>query len=228
MDAPVGHDVESIRDEKVRVLKAIAPLDPEHIVRGQFRGYREEPGVAKDSPVETFAAAKLEVDSSRWAGVPFLIRAGKALATNAFEIRVQFKRPVRDIYPQSNLPNEYMRFRIGPDVTVQALGIRVKHPGEAMAGREVELLASESQAHDLLPYERLLGDAFRGDASLFAREDLVEEQWRIVDPVLGMRTSPDLYEPGSWGPAEADRLAADIGGGWREPISPPSETRKAA
>jgi glucose-6-phosphate 1-dehydrogenase len=228
MDAPVGHDVEATRDEKVRILRAIAPLDPEHIVRGQFRGYRDEPGVAKDSCVETFAAARLEVETTRWAGVPFLIRAGKALPTNAFEIRVQFKRPVRDIYPLSDPSSEYMRFRIGPDFTVQALGIRVKHPGEAMVGREVELLASESQAHDILPYARLLGDAFHGDANLFAREDLIDQQWRIVDPVLNMEDCPHLYEPGTWGPAEADKLAAGLTGGWQSPVSVPSQERKAA
>jgi glucose-6-phosphate 1-dehydrogenase len=228
MDAPVGHDIESIRDEKARVLKAIAPLDPKQIVRGQFKGYRDEPGVAKSSTVETYAAAQLEVDSSRWAGVPFLIRAGKALAANAFEIRVQFKRPIRDIYPESGLPCEYMRFRIGPDVTIHALGMRVKKPGEAMLGEEVELLASESQAHDLLPYERLLGDAFKGDANLFARQDSIEQQWRIVDPVLNMSTAPSIYEPGSWGPPEADRIAAEIGSEWVEPIPPLGETKQAA
>lgn len=228
MDAPVGHEIESIRDEKVRLLKAIAPLDPKHIVRGQFRGYRKEPGVAKDSCVETFAAARLQIETSRWAGVPFLIRAGKSLATSAFEIRVQFKRPVREIFPQSDLPSEYMRFRIGPEVTVQAVGLRVKHPGEAMVGEEVELLASESQAHDLLPYSRLLGDAFHGDTNLFSREDLINQQWRIVDPVLNMEACPHLYEPGTWGPAEANELVADLDGGWYAPAPVPSPERKAA
>ncbi|MCU1276563.1 MAG: Glucose-6-phosphate 1-dehydrogenase, partial [bacterium] len=206
MDPPVGDDVEAIRDEKARVLKAIAPLDPEHIVRGQFRGYRDEAGVARDSTVETFAAVQLQVNTWRWAGVPFFIRAGKALPCSAIEIRVQLKRPPRDIYHERAPSTDYFRFRIGPDVTTLAVGMRVKSPGEAMVGRDVELLASEDLARDMLAYERLLGDAMRGDANLFAREDAIEAQWRIVDPLLDIRTAPHSNEADSWGPAEADRL----------------------
>jgi glucose-6-phosphate 1-dehydrogenase len=228
MDAPVGKDVEAIRDEKARVLKAITPIDPNHIVRGQFRGYLDEPGVAPKSTVETFAAVQLNIDTNRWAGVPFFIRAGKSLPVDAIEIRVQLKRPPRDIYKEHAPTTEYFRFRIGPDVTALALGLRVKIPGEAMVGRDVELLASEDQAHDTLPYERLLEDAMRGDASLFAREDAIEEQWRIVDPILDMKTAPFSYEPGTWGPKEADRLAAGVASGWQNPVDSNNKMRRAA
>jgi glucose-6-phosphate 1-dehydrogenase len=224
MDPPVGDDVEAIRDEKARILKAIAPLDAGSVVRGQFRGYRDEPGVAGDSTVETFAAARLRIDTWRWADVPFFIRAGKRLPVHAIEVRVQLKRPPRDVYREGSSSSEYLRFRLGPDVTALAVGMRVKRGGEAMVGREVELLASESEARDMLPYERLLGDALRGDAGLFARRDAIEAQWRIVEPVLDLRAPPQPYEPGSWGPAEADRLVAGAPGGWHKPI----EARRAA
>ncbi|HTQ43188.1 MAG TPA: glucose-6-phosphate dehydrogenase [Polyangiaceae bacterium] len=220
MDPPVGDDVEALRDEKARILKAIAPLDAEHVVRGQYRGYRDEPGVARDSRVETFAAVELRIESWRWAGVPFFIRAGKCLPVNAVELRVQLRRPPREIFGESAPSSQYFRFRVGPDVSALALGMRVKRPGDAMVGREVELLASEDIARDMLPYERLLGDAMRGDASLFAREDAIEAQWRIVDPVLDLDSAPYPYEPGSWGPTEADRLVARIPGGWRKPVVP--------
>jgi glucose-6-phosphate 1-dehydrogenase len=220
MDPPVGEEVEAVRDEKARIFKAMAPLDAGHIVRGQFRGYREEPGVARDSNVETFVALKLCVDTWRWAGVPFFIRAGKRLATDAIELRVQFKRPPLEIYHQRSPAPEYFRFRVGPGVSALAVGMHVKRPGESMVGRDVELVACEQQARNMLPYERLLGDAMRGDAGLFAREDAIEEQWRIVEPVLDLRTPPHLYEPGSWGPAEAERLVAAAPGGWHRPTEP--------
>jgi glucose-6-phosphate 1-dehydrogenase len=220
MDPPVGDEMESVRDEKTRLLKAIAPIDAEHVVRGQFRGYGDEPGVARDSKVETFAAIKLRIENWRWAGVPFLVRAGKCLPVNAMEVRVQFKRPPRDTYRERMTSGGYFRFRIGPDTTALAVGMRVKRAGEAMVGRDVELLASESQAGDELPYERLLGDALRGDANLFARQDAVEAQWRIVDPVLDLGTPPLPYEPGTWGPREADRLVTAASGGWHAPVEP--------
>jgi glucose-6-phosphate 1-dehydrogenase len=220
MDPPVSDDVEAVRDEKARILRAIAPLEPEHIVRGQFRGYRDEPGVARDSKVETFAAVKLHIDTWRWAGVPFFIRAGKCLPVNAIEIRVQMKRPPRDVYKEPLCPHGYFRFRVGPDVAAMAIGMNVKRGGEAMVGRGVELLASEDEARDMLPYERLLGDALRGDASLFGREDATEQQWRIVDPALDLSTAPLPYDPGTWGPAEAERLVAAVPGGWHKPIDP--------
>jgi glucose-6-phosphate 1-dehydrogenase len=223
MDAPVGEDVEAVRDEKARILRAIAPLDAAHVVRGQFRGYRDEPGVARDSVVETFAAVKLSIDTWRWAGVPFFIRTGKCLPVNAVELRVQLKRPPIDVYVDcSRRPPGYIRFRLGPDMTALAVGMQVKRPGEAMEGRSIELLASEGQACDMLPYERLLADAMRGDAHLFGREDAIEAQWRIVAPVLDMQTPPFVYEPGTWGPAEAQRLVSAGPDGWNEPTDPKS------
>jgi glucose-6-phosphate 1-dehydrogenase len=226
MDPPVGEGEEAVRDEKARLFSAIAPLDPKHVVRGQFRGYRDEPGVAPYSTVETFAAAELRIESWRWADVPFFIRAGKCLPTTAFEVRVQLKRPPLDVYREKTPSGpQYFRFGLGPEVSTHALCLNVKRPGEAMVGRQVELVACEDQARDMLAYERLLGDAMRGDASLFAREDAIEGQWRIVDPVLDLDSPPYPYNPGSWGPAEADALVASIEGGWRTPGGQATERR---
>jgi glucose-6-phosphate 1-dehydrogenase len=216
MDPPVGHQVEAIRDEKARLLRAITPLDAGHVVRGQFRGYREEPGVARDSTVETFAAVELRIESWRWADVPFFIRAGKCLPVNATEVLVQLKRPPQDLFGERQTNGGYFRFRLGPDVTEGALGMRAKRPGEAMVGQDVELLAARHPMGEILAYERLLGDAMRGDASLFGREDAIEAQWRIVDAVLDDKTAPHLYEQGTWGPVEAERLVA-AHGGWHKP-----------
>jgi glucose-6-phosphate 1-dehydrogenase len=212
MDAPVSSDPETMRDEKVRLFKAIKPLSPADVVRGQFRGYRNEDGVAADSQVETFAAVRLHIDTWRWAGVPFYIRAGKRLPVTVTEVMAELRRPPQtvfdDIKPgQSN----YFRFRLSPDVFISA-GARVKTPGEAMAGEQVELIAREHPGDEMTPYERLLGDASRGDASLFARYDSVEEAWRVVDPILGSTTPLVQYDPDTWGPREADRLIADAGG----------------
>jgi glucose-6-phosphate 1-dehydrogenase len=215
MDAPVGEDLDAIRDEKARLLRSIAPLDPRRVVRGQFRGYRDEDGVSRDSTVETFAAVQLQIESSRWAGVPFFIRAGKRLPVTATEVLVLLKRPPRDIFAEGRGHGDYYRFRLGPDVTL-AMGMRVKRPGEAMRGDEKELVVVRDQRSDMLPYERLLGDAMRGDGSLFGRQDAIEAQWRIVDPVLGAATPIRSYEPGTWGPAEAARLVA-AHGHWHDP-----------
>jgi glucose-6-phosphate 1-dehydrogenase len=218
MELPAGPDVEAIRDEKARVLKTITPLDAEHVVRGQFRGYRDEPGVARDSRVETFAAATLAVQSPRWAGVPFFVRAGKCMAVDAVEVLVTLKPPPRTIFGQAAPLSEYFRFRLGPRITEGAVGLRVKRSGEEIVGQDVELLAKHDQAGDILPYERLLGDAMRGDAALFGREDAIEAQWRIVEPVLDAKDPPSTYEPGSWGPKEAERLVVGVPGGWHKPI----------
>jgi len=214
MEPPVATDSESVRDEKVKVLKAIPPLDPADVVRGQFRGYRKEKGVAPESQVETFVALRLQIRSWRWQGVPFYVRAGKALPVTCTEVFVKLRRPP-DLYTQADMPPNYYRFRISPDVAI-ALGARVKSPGEAMVGREVELLATHHPtAAEMDAYERLLGDAMKGDPTQFAREDYVEEAWRIVGPVLGSATPVHEYEPGTWGQKEADRLiAAD---GWHNP-----------
>ncbi len=219
MDAPIGQDTEATRDEKTRVLKGVAPLDAEHVVRGQYRGYRDEPGVSRASNVETFAATELRIDTSRWAGVPFFIRAGKRMAATATEVLVQLKRPPRAVFGEHVERADYLRFRLGPEVAI-AFGVHVKSPGERMVGEEKELFAREDPAGEMLPYERLLNDAMHGDASLFARQDTIEEQWRIVDPVLDMPTQPHPYEPGTWGPAEAGHLVAELAGGWKRPIDP--------
>jgi glucose-6-phosphate 1-dehydrogenase len=215
MEPPAGTDSESVRNEKVKVLKEIPSLDPESVVRGQFVGYRQEKGVAPDSQVETFAALRFEINSWRWHGVPFYIRAGKELPVTCTEVMVQFRRPPA-VYSSTCPPPNYLRFRISPDVQI-ALGVMVKEPGEAMRGRETELLATHQVTKDEMDaYERLLGDAMKGDATLFAREDYVEEAWRIVDPVLAATPAVHEYEPNSWGPSEAASIVAPPGG-WHDP-----------
>ncbi len=206
MDGPVGRDTEAIRDEKARVLKAIEPLDPAHVVRGQYRGYRNEKGVSPTSTVETFAAVELQIDTWRWADVPFVIRAGKCLATTATEVVVELKKPPRDIFGEHLPCTNYLRFRVGPEMAI-AVGMRVLRPDAAhgeMIGQDKELLASEDPRRETLPYERLLEDAMHGDQSLFARVDEIEAQWRVVDPVLGDVVPIRMYDPGTWGPAEAE------------------------
>jgi glucose-6-phosphate 1-dehydrogenase len=215
MEPPVGSDSESVRDEKVKVFKAIPPLDPSHIVRGQFRGYRSEPGVAADSKVETFAALKLEINSWRWKGVPFLIRAGKSLPVTCTEVLVRFKQPP-EIYSHTSLPANYFRFRISPEVEI-ALGMQVLNEFESLAGRSLELMVTENAgAGSMDAYERLLHDAMKGDATLFAREDSVEQAWRIVEPILGTATPLHEYEPNTWGPPQAQQIIAGHGA-WDDP-----------
>jgi glucose-6-phosphate 1-dehydrogenase len=215
MEPPAGMDSESVRDEKVKVLKEIAPLSPDSVVRGQFVGYRREKGVAPDSKVETFAALRLGINSWRWHGVPFLIRAGKELPVTCTEVLVQFRRPPA-VYSPTPPPPNYLRFRISPEVQI-ALGVMVKTPSEEMAGTEVELLAFHHPGRDEMDaYERLLGDALKGDATLFAREDYVEEAWRIVDPVLNGNTPVHEYAPNTWGPGEVARNVSPPGG-WQNP-----------
>ena len=216
MDPPVGHDQEAVRDEKARVFKAMRPLSPQDVVRGQFRGYRAEEGVAPDSQVETFAALRLHIDTWRWAGVPFYIRAGKCLPVTATEVLAELTRPPQAVFGEVGPRGaNSVHFRLGPDVFI-ALDARAKKPGEAMVGEDVELVARHHAGDEMAPYERLLGDAIRGDTSLFAREDNVEAAWRVVDPVLGAVTPVHEYEPQTWGPAEADRIIAHDGG-WRNP-----------
>jgi glucose-6-phosphate 1-dehydrogenase len=216
MDPPSGGSPEAIRDQKAQALKAMAPLDSASTVRGQYRGYRETAGVSRDSQVETYAAVRLRLDTWRWEGVPFYIRTGKYLPVRATEVVARFKRPPQDIFGASDrqCPN-HLRYHLAPRVEM-ALGMRVKVPGEAMAGRQVELECSRTPGDEMMPYERLLGDAMRGDATLFTREDEVEAAWRVVDPVLAAAPPVRPYEPRTWGPPEADQLVA-ADGGWHDP-----------
>ena len=216
MDAPVGRDPEAMRAEKLRLFRAVRPLDPATVVRGQFRGYRDEPGVSPDSNVETFAALCLYVDTWRWEGVPFYIRTGKCLPVTTTEVIVDLKTPpvaIFDAIPPAQ--SNYFRFRLSPEVVISA-GARVKRPGEEMVGDAVELVARHSVAGEKSPYERLLGDAIRGDASLFTRDDGVEAAWRIVDPVLRDPAPVAEYAPGTWGP-DAARAVVAGDEGWHDP-----------
>jgi glucose-6-phosphate 1-dehydrogenase len=216
MEAPSWRGTEAIRDEKTQAFRSMRPLEPCDVVRGQFRGYRQEEGVARDSDVETFAAVRLQIDSWRWAGVPFYIRAGKCLPVTATEVLVELKRPPVMLFPDcAAAPPNRFRFRLSPQV-VLSLDARAKLPGEAMRGEDIELIACHDQTDEMAPYERLLRDAMRGDQMLFAREDSVEEAWRVVEPVLGRATPLFEYESGTWGPAEADRLLQN-GAGWHNP-----------
>ncbi|MFL5514703.1 MAG: glucose-6-phosphate dehydrogenase [Gemmatimonadales bacterium] len=216
MEAPSARGTEAVRDEKAQALRSMRPLEPSDVVRGQFRGYRQEEGVARDSGVETFAAVRVQVESWRWAGVPFYIRAGKCLPVTATEVLVELKRPPVGLFLDSaGAPPNRFRFRLSPHV-VLSLGARAKLPGETMRGEDVELIACHDRTDEMGPYERLLGDAMRGDQMLFAREDSVEEAWRVVEPVLGSATPVFEYESGTWGPPEADRLL-QTGAGWHNP-----------
>jgi len=216
MEPPVMSHPESIRDEQVKVFRVIRPLDPSALVRGQYRGYRREAGVSAASQVETFAAVRLTMDSWRWEGVPFFIRAGKCLPVTTTEVFVNLKRPPLTMLAPGQ--GNYVRFRLSPEVTI-AVGARVKRPGEALEGEETELsFVDKPEGDEMDAYERLLGDAMEGDPALFARQDAVEASWAIVDPVLHAPTPLFEYEPGTWGPAEAERLVADAGG-WHCPAA---------
>jgi len=216
MEPPVRTDSESIRDEKVKVLKAIPPIAAKNLTRGQFRGYRKEPGVAPDSTTETFGAFMLEIDSWRWRGVPFFLRAGKCLPVTCTEILVRLKKPPT-MYEGYNLQSNYCRMRISPDV-VFAINLNKLAPDNEMASVTEEIMASHfPDAQEMDAYERVLGDAMAGDATLFAREDYVEEAWRIVDSALKGGTPVFDYEPGSWGPVAAGREVTPEGG-WQNPV----------
>jgi glucose-6-phosphate 1-dehydrogenase len=214
MEPPVTTYHESIRDEQVKVFRMMRPLEPGDLVRGQFHGYRAEAGVAADSAVETFAAVRLHLDSWRWQGVPFFIRAGKCLPTTSTEVLVTLKQP-----PLGHLSPDHrnhLRLRLSPEVTI-AIGARIKQPGERMVSAATELkFVHHPTGDELEAYERLLGDAMAGDATLFARQDGVEAAWAVVEPILGGATPVHPYQPGTWGPPQADILTADVGG-WHDP-----------
>jgi glucose-6-phosphate 1-dehydrogenase len=226
MEPPVRLDSETIRDEKVKVLKAISSVDAGDIIRGQFRGYRDEKGVAADSKTETFAALRVNVESWRWKGVPFYIRAGKNLPVTSTEVIGRFRKPPA-VVPESSLSRNHLRFRISPEMTI-AMGTTVLAEGEPMKGEAVEMVASRHpRPEEIDAYERVLGDAMAGDSTLFARQDYVEEAWRIVDPVLKADTPIYQYEKDSWGPAEVDRIVSPSGG-WHNPAATDVEDFRVA
>jgi glucose-6-phosphate 1-dehydrogenase len=216
MDPPSGLDRDVFLNERVRLLKAIRPLTPANVVRGQFAGYRDLEGVNPGSTTETYVALRMHVETWRWAGVPFYIRAGKRLPATATEVLVELRRPPRNVFHENDpgRPN-HVAFRLGPDVSI-SLGARAKRPGDEMVGSDVELVAHHQRGDVMEPYERLLTDAMEGDAELFSRWDIIEASWKIVDPVLDDAAPVRPYEQGSWGPEEADRLVADVGG-WHNP-----------
>ena len=222
MEPPVRDDSETIRDEKAKVLKAIPALTADDIVRGQFRSYRNEKGVSPNSQTETFAIVKLEVDSWRWKGVPFYIRAGKNLPVTAAEVFARFRKPPSMIRETKMTPN-HLRFRISPEEAI-ALGVTTMAQGDELTAESAEMLFSHHPSPgEMAAYERVLGDAITGDRTVFAREDYVEEAWRIVDPALKAGTPIYEYGPQTWGPAEVDRLTPP--GGWRNPAATEETTK---
>ena len=219
MEPPANDGSEALRDEKARVLRAIVPPGVRDVVRGQYAGYREEAGVAADSTVETYTALRFGIDTPRWARVPFLIRAGKRMALTATEVMVRLKTPAHAPFAAAPSAPNHVRFRLGPGRVSIALGVLTKEPGEEMHGRASELLMCDEETGSMSAYERLIGDALRGDSSLFARQDTIEAAWRIVGGVVRQDSvAPVPYVSGGWGPPEADLLARDIGG-WQGPTA---------
>lgn len=224
MEAPVSMAPDALRDQKVKVLQAVEPLTPEALVRGQFEGYRSEPGVASDSDVETFCALRLNIDSWRWAGVPWFLRSGKCLADTVAEVLVEFNAPPQKVFADSRPEpgrSNCLRFRFEPGPAI-ALAARVKRAGKEFIGDQRELFLLDEQPGERAPYDRLLSDAIAGDRSLFARQDAVEAAWGVVDPVLKNHGPAYTYKEGSWGPKEADALIADAGG-WHTPVAREAE-----
>ncbi|MFT3773928.1 MAG: glucose-6-phosphate dehydrogenase [Minicystis sp.] len=225
MDPPPAGKTNVLREERVRLLRSIVPLEPPDVVRGQYRGYHDEPGVEPNSQVETYAAVRLHIDNWRWAGVPFFIRAGKRLPVKVTEVFARLRRPPRPVFGDvMDGEPDHVRIRIDPDPQL-AMGLRIKIPGERMVGKPSELLVAHAFDESMMPYERLLGDALAGDPTLFASQGEVEAQWAVVDPILHQSTPIYPYDPGTWGPPEADALVAGHGG-WRAPRLITSETGK--
>jgi glucose-6-phosphate 1-dehydrogenase len=224
MEPPSGHGVEALRNAKFKVLDSISPLRPDAVVRGQYDGYRDVAGVAPDSKVETYAAFRLDVQTWRWGGVPFYVRTGKCLPVTATEVIVNLKRPPQDMFHEpEDADTNYLRFRLTPDMSI-SLVARAKKAGEQMVGEPVELDAMHQDGTERPPYERLIGDAADGDQLLFAREDMVEAAWRIVDPILDAKEPPIPYKQGTWGPAVAEAIIAGDEH-WRAPTAAPAARR---
>ena len=229
IEPPVGMGTGALRGEKAKVFRAMRPLESDDLVRGQFSGYRSEPGVAATSGVETYCAMRLQIDSWRWNGVPWLLRAGKRMPVTATEVVVQFRPPPQRLFADSASSvgkSNYLRFRLAADPAI-ALAARVKRPGEASLGDQRELYLQDAEDGAEPPYERLLGDAMAGNGALFSSEDMVEAAWAVVDPVLKHHSRVQPYEPGSWGPKGAERLAASVGG-WREPLMARVDARQSS
>ena len=223
MEPPAYQGMGAVQTEKFNVFKAMRPLSTDDVVRGQFTGYRDEVGVAKDSDVETFCALRLFIDSWRWAGVPWYLRSGKCLAETSAEVLVELKPPPQALFADSAPADgraNYLRFGLAPNPVI-ALAARVKHPGEEFVGDQRELLLLNAQPNEEQPYERLLGDALAGAGALFTREDTIEAAWAVVDPVLDTHDRAHLYPPGSWGPKQADALIAPHGR-WHNPVPDPT------
>ena len=216
MEPPYWPDMERVRDEQVKLFRSIRTISPNDIVRGQFEGYLKEPGVAPNSNTETFAAVRVYIDNWRWQGVPIYIRAGKNMPVSGTEVRVQFHRPPLVVFPDQQAPmHNYVRFLFTPRIEI-ALGMQVKVDGERMVGEPMELKVVDQQPDEMTPYERLIGDAIQGDQALFARQDVVEEGWRIVENVLGNSVPVHPYKPGTWGPVEVNDVLLPSGG-WHAP-----------
>ena len=229
MEPPTYRGFGALQSQKLDIFKAIRPLTPKDLVRGQFIGYRDEPGVAKNSDVETFCALRLFIDSWRWAGVPWYLRSGKCLAETAAEVLVELKPPPQRLFEDSAPPDghaNYLRFRLSPDAAI-ALAARVKRAGEEFIGDQRELFLLDAQPNEEAPYERLIGDAMAGDGALFTREDAVEAAWAVVDPVLSTHHRAHPYKPGSWGPKQADQLIAPDAR-WRNPAPAATASKEAA
>jgi glucose-6-phosphate 1-dehydrogenase len=228
MEPPTSRDFGAVQSEKLDVFKAMRPLTSSDLVRGQFVGYRNEPGVAPDSDVETFCALRLFIDSWRWAGVPWYLRSGKCLPETATEIFVELKPPPQQLFADSSPARgaaNYLRFRLSPDAAI-AIAARVKRPSEEFVGEQRELLLLDTQLHEETPYERLLGDAMAGDGALFTREDAVEAAWEVVDPILVTHHRAHPYKPGTWGPTQADELIAPDGR-WHNPLPGTTASKQA-
>ena len=219
MDPPAAADDESMRDAKVRVLRSMQAVAPTNLVRGQYVGFLDEDGVQSDSQTETYAAIRFHINSWRWAGVPFLVRVGKHMPVTATEVLVDLKSPPQTLFGDTDGSGQnYFRFQFKPFTTI-SIGASAKKPGEAMTGEQIEMIALHQEPEEMSAYERLIEDAMLGQAGLFARVDEVESAWQIIDPALAADTDVYGYQPGSWGPAEADRLMADCGS-WHNPLSP--------
>jgi glucose-6-phosphate 1-dehydrogenase len=223
MEPPVWTDMERVRDEQVKLFRAIRTLTPRDVVRGQFDGYLKEPGVAPNSQTETWAAVRLAIDNWRWDGVPVYIRAGKCMPLTATEVRVEMRRPPNVVFPDAPPgPHNFVRFLLSPRIEI-GINMQAKIDGETMGGMPIELMAVDAQPDEMTPYERLIGDALRGDQALFARQDAVEEGWRIVESVLDNAVPVMKYAPGTWGPDPANEILMPAGG-WHAPqIAPASK-----